>query len=440
VVPIARPPFEHGEVVVEHGVIQAIRPAGHRSGADVHDYGDAVLMPGLVDAHTHLEYTALRGYIEDLPFFPWIRSLTAAKSLLSDDDWLASTRLGAAECIASGITAIGDNTDAGFTAQVAAEYGMRAAVYQEVFCVHQDDPVDQILRTLLGKVAVLRRWQSERVKVGVSPHAPYTVRPELFRELSALVQRGNLPGVSIHVAESAAETRFIQHGDGPFRDMYDRRGITWDTPFLSPTEYIVRTGILNNASLAVHCVHVNDVDLARLLQTGAAIVYCPKSNAKLGAGVAKLATWLATSGARVAIGTDSAVSNNTHDLFEEMRFGLMLQRASLEAVDVVTAPQMLDIATRGGADALGYGALAGTLSVGKQADIIAVDLSGSHTWPFTDPVSALVYSARCDDVRMTMVAGEILYEDGAFLTLDWPSVRKGSLAARSKTTMDKEDS
>jgi cytosine/adenosine deaminase-related metal-dependent hydrolase len=237
---------------------------------------------------------------------------------------------------------------------------------------------------------------------------------------------------SIHIAESPSESALTECGEGPFAEMYARRGITWEAPYRTPTEYAEQMGALGPYSLAVHCVHQTPGDIARLASTGAAIIHCPKSNAKLGAGIAPLALWLRTDGLRLGLGTDSAVSNNTLDLFEEMRFALLQQRAVQQDVEAVTARDVVRLATIGGASAMGLDAKIGSLTPGKRADLIAIRLDRPHTIPATDPYAALVYSARADDVLFTLGNGEILYDHGCWPTLDVGAILAGASAARTK--------
>ena len=430
VLPVDAAPLADGEVVVEDGLIAAVRPRRAPSG-ECRDFGEAVLLPGLVNAHSHLEYTALRGFLEDVPFFPWIRALTAAKASLDGDDWLWSARLGALECLAAGMTTLGDNTDAGVTMRVLAEAGLRGRVYQELFGIDDRDPVGPILDALRAKVAAHQQLASARVGVGVSPHALYTIRPALFEAVNAYAAAAGLP-TSIHVAESGAESALTERGEGPFAEMYARRGITWEAPRATPTEYAARLGALGPHALAVHCVHQTGADIARTASAGAAIIHCPKSNAKLGAGVAPLARWLRTPSLRVGLGTDSAVSNNALDLFAERRFALLTQRAVREEVEAVTARDVVRLATLGGAEAMGLAAQTGSLTPGKRADLITVRLDRPHAVPATDPYAALVYAARADDVRLTVCDGRVLYDDGAWPTLDAGAILAGARAARAK--------
>ena len=430
VLPVDAAPIEDGEVVIEDGVIAAVRSA-RTPASGRRDLGEAVLMPGLVNAHSHLEYTALRGFLEDVPFFPWIRALTAAKAALKPEDWLWSARLGAMECLAAGVTTLGDNTDAGVTMRVLTETGLRGTVYQELFGIDHREPVAPILESLRVKIAAHRRLASGRVSVGVSPHALYTIRPALFAALDEYVAGEGLP-TSLHIAESGSESALTERGEGPFAEMYTRRGITWEAPRMTPTRYAADLGALGPSTLAVHCVHQTLADIALLATTGAAVIHCPKSNAKLGAGVAPLAVWLRTPGLRLGLGTDSAVSNNTLDLFEEMRFALLMQRAATQEVEAVTARDVARMATLGGAEAMGLSHLIGSLTPGKRADLIAVRLDRPHAVPATDPYSALVYTARADDVLFTLCDGEVLYDNGVWPTLDPAAVLTGARQARAK--------
>ena len=434
VLPIAAPPIENGELIVDGDSIAYCGPERESSlsGSGIVNYalGEAVLMPGFVNVHTHLEYTALRGFLEDIAFFPWIRALTAVKANLNRDDWLASARLGALECIRGGITSIGDNTDAGVTAQVASEYGLRARVYREVFGIDHRQPVEERMAVLEAGIAEIAAYAGDLVEIGVSPHAPYTVRPELFHALARYCELNRLR-TSIHLAESPAESDLIMSGAGPFAEMFVRRGIEWATPGVTPTRYLADLGALTPNTLCVHCVHQSAVDIAIIERCGAAIAHCPISNAKLGAGIAPLRSWLELPNIPVGIGTDSAVSNNSLDMFEEMRFAIFAQRAQSESI-ALSAEQMVSTATRGGAMALGLQDRIGVLAPGMRADIAGVRLDTLNSSPATDPFAALVYSSRANDVCLTMVNGRILYRDGEFTVADSAEVMRIACEAREK--------
>jgi len=215
VLPVDGPPIENGEVVVSGDSIVAVGPASatRMDTPDSHDphnvldLGDAVLLPGLVNVHTHLDYTVMRGLLEDIAFFPWIRELTMRKAALIQEDWRASAILGAAEAVAGGVTTIGDCTDSGAACLGAKILGMRGIIYQEVFGIDELRSVSEIVAELVDKVARLRdETRGTALHIGISPHSPYTVRPALMQALAELAQSETLP-VCIHAAESRAAVR-----------------------------------------------------------------------------------------------------------------------------------------------------------------------------------------------------------------------------------------
>jgi 5-methylthioadenosine/S-adenosylhomocysteine deaminase len=433
VVPVDGPPIENGEVVVdEQGFLVSVSPiTGSNVGA--RDFGHAAILPGLVNVHSHLEYTLFRGFLDDLPFFSWIRTLTALKTLLSREDWVVSATLGAAEMLAAGITTVGDCADAGASLDALLASGMRGIVFREAFGITPNEAaVDDIVAHLDNKITAMRAQVTdagagERVTIGLSPHAPYTVRAPLFAALGKYASRNSLRQ-AIHVAETVAEDDLIRRGAGPFADMFARRGIAWTPPRTSPARYVDEAGGFPEGgapTLAVHCVHT-DADDARLLSSrNVAVAHCPKSNGKLGAGVAPLTAWLAA-GLTVGLGTDSVASNNSTDMWEEMRAALFNARARAHDTGALSSSQALHLATLGGANALGLQNEIGSLTPNKRADLCVVDLSGPHLFPAgeDDPVAALVYGARAGDTLLTMVGGRVLYDagrqrrgEGAFPTL-----------------------
>ena len=286
VLPISGPPVEHGEVVIESGRIMEVRAAAATSNADVIDFGPAIIMPGLVNVHTHLDYTVMRGLLEEIEFFPWIRQLTARKAALTWEDWVASATIGAAEAVAGGITTIGDCTDSGAALQGAKALGLSGVIYQEVFGIDESSPIDAILQELRDKVYnLVAAAASTRLEIGISPHAPYTVRPALMAALAGYADQHELK-VCIHAAESQAEVELIRSGTGPIAAMFDRRGILWELPRSGAAMYLNSLGILGRKTLLVHGVQLAAEERTILEQSGVAWAHCPKSNAKLGNGVA----------------------------------------------------------------------------------------------------------------------------------------------------------
>ncbi len=440
ILPVDAPPLERGAVLVENGVILQVAPASQlTSFADaVCHLPDAILLPGLVNVHTHLDYTLMRGLLEDIEFFPWIRELTARKAIVAWEDWVASATIGAAEAVAAGITTIGDCTDSGAALFGAKALGLRGIVYQEVFGI---DPKEAAVRAIIAeldlKVSGLEQEaEGTRLTVGVSPHAPYTVRGELFTALGEYAARKGLR-LCIHAAESQAEGALFRAGTGGIAAMFQRRGIPWEPPGESTVSYLARHGCLSPQTLLVHGVGVSASDRHLIQETGVAWAHCPKSNAKLGNGVAPLNLLRGRTGENpVGLGSDSVASNNGMDLFEEMRFAVLIQRASRRKIEGLGAKEAVEMATLGGARALGLENQIGSLTPGKRADLCAVRINTLNSIPAYDPHNALVYAASASDVLATWVDGEPIYVRGEggsslsfFPNLDLSEARDRLLAA-----------
>ncbi len=423
VLPISGPPIEEGEVIIEGDRIVEVHPAKARSGSGARDLGDAILMPGLVNVHTHLDYTVMRGLLEDIPFFPWIRELTSRKAGLTWEDWIASATMGAAEAVAGGVTTIGDCTDSGAACQGAKALGLSGIIYQEVFGIDTRRTTAEIVAELANKVSRLRReCAGTLLEPGIAPHAPYTVRAELFQALNDYARREALP-VCVHAAESRAEAELLRSGVGAIAEMFARREIQWQAPGVSTVAYLDGLGILGPHTLLVHGVNVSAGDRHLIRQQNVAWAHCPKSNAKLGNGVAPLGILCdfrrhedetrPVNFGRMGLGSDSVASNNTMDLFEEMRFAVLMQRGARHRIEALSAQEAVEIATIGGARALNREHEIGTLEPGKRADLCAVRVNELHSAPAYDPYNALVYSARALDVILTLIAGQVRYDSEA---------------------------
>lgn len=413
--PISSPAITDAEIVVSDGLIAEVRPR-RIDGApalDAADLGNAVVMPGLVNAHTHLEYTLFRGLLDDLPFFAWIRELTDRRSRLSWDDWLASATVGAAEAAVAGITTVGDCAATGAAALGAAHIGLRGRVYHEVFGIDESVPVDAATQQALDDVAKLKRkTEGSRIQIGLSPHAVYTVRPALLRALGAAARQRGLFLCS-HASESVAECQLTSSGLGVIGDRLRERAIDWRPPGCTPVEHLARNGVVGPYTLLVHGVQATMGDTETVLQSGASWVHCPKSNAKLANGVAPLGLLASMSAGRLGIGTDSVASNNGMDLIEEARFALLMQRAATRNETALSASEVLGLATLGGAHALGIGDQVGSLQPGKRADLAVMRLDRIQHAPVHDPISAVIYAGSGRDFVLTVVDGEPIARRGA---------------------------
>lgn len=449
VIPVSSPPICEGSVVLDGERIQDLGPTAEmlRSypGQEVRDFRGAALLPGLVNVHSHLELTILRGYLEDLAFWDWIQRLTRTKyELLTREDLRISAQAGVCEAIRSGVTTLGDAMDLGTSLDALSASGLRGVLYQEVFSPRPEE-AEQRLAELEAKLANLEERigsatagrngpggdRSARINLGVSPHAPYSVSGTLFRRVQQWAASRGLP-VCIHVAESEDESLLIEEGRGPMAETLRSRGIQWSSPECSPVQYLHRLEVLSPGTLLVHCVRLRAADFPILKQSGVAVAHCPKSNWKLGHGWMDLEQ-VFHAGIPLGLGSDSVASNNSMDLFEEMRFSLFnpswfgRRDGPLDAGgtgEVFAAETALHLATLGGARALGLSGSTGSLETGKQADLIAVDLNRIHTMPVYSPVTAIVHSARSSDVILTMVGGEVLFEKGTVTTLDEADLKK----------------
>jgi 5-methylthioadenosine/S-adenosylhomocysteine deaminase len=414
--PVSSPPIRDATLVEREGRIAYVGPrANAPDGGDDVDLGEVILVPGLVNAHCHLELTAMRGFLDGLAFREWILRLTfSRRDVLSPDMLLDAARLGVREGIQHGITTFADTGDTGAGFDAMLELGVRGICYREVF---GPDPAhcDDAIAALAAKVSEMRTRATSLVQVGVSPHAPYTVSDALFRAASAFAAREGLP-LAVHVAESALESELVVDARGAFADGLRARGIAVAPRARSPVALLEHLGVLGPRALLIHCVRVDAEDVATIVRHECAVAHCPASNARLGHGIAPLGELL-DAGVRVGLGTDSVASNDRQDILDEARLASLVAAASSRRHDALSAARALELATSGGARALGLDAEIGTLKVGKSADLAAFPLL-SHRGPVHDPVAALVFAHAGAPAAFVAVAGRVLVRDGRVLDDD----------------------
>ncbi len=412
VLPISRPPIRDGTVVEFGGRITYVGPRRDAPPGQDRDLGAAVLIPGLVNAHTHLELTAFRGLLEALPFREWIAALQGAKTaVMTRARYLDAARSGIVEGLRAGITSYADSCDSGVALQAMRDAGVRGIMYQEVFGPSPDPAaVSDAARELRAKLAALEPLETDTQRLGVSPHAPYTVSDALF----ALVARAGRP-MAIHLAESAEETALVRDAAGPFADALRRRGIPVAPRAASPVRLLEKLGVLAAKPLLIHCVRADDADQRLIAAHDCAVAHCPASNAKLGHGTAPLTELLAL-GVRTGLGSDSVASNDRMDLLDEARLAALHQRARGGDFSTLSAARALELATLGGARALGIADRVGTLEVGKEADLAAFDLSDD---PGTiDPAATLIFGPTPRPALAVVIAGTVKLWDHALLADD----------------------
>jgi len=407
VVPVSEAPIENGAVAVAGDVIAGIGTqaeiVARFSEFRVESLGEAIILAGLINAHTHLELTAMRGYLEneERDFFAWLRKLTVARvERMTPDDIRVSATWGACEAVRAGITRVDDASDsATMSMRALQDVGLRGVVYQESFGPDAR-LVTENFEKLKVKLEELKSIETELVRAGVSPHAPYTVCGPQLELIADLAKSEGLP-LMMHAAESEAEEMFLREGCGVFAEGLARRQIEWKAPGVSTIQYLKQVGILETRPLLAHCIRVDDDDIETLRSYGAKVAHCPKSNAKLGHGRAPFARMI-EAGVAVGLGSDSVASNNTCDILEEARFATLLSRASGAPVSATAALE----------------AAAGRLSEGSPADLTAVALTGTHQLPSYDPIATLIFASSGRDVILTVVAGREVFRDGRVTTVD----------------------
>ncbi len=396
VYPVAAPPITSGAVLVgEDGRILAVgldTEVPSPPGVPNEHFPGAVLMPGLVNAHTHLELTGLAGQVDEPRFDAWIRSVRRLKKMRSAEDFHVAAKEGVRQCFAAGVTAVAETGDSGAVVRALDELGGRGVVFQEVFGPHLDQCEDSIA-ALANRVAMLETSASDRLRIGVSPHAPYTVSGSLYRAVAALARNEGLP-MAVHIAESQAEIEFLATGTGPFQEAWRKRGIPLPEPLgESPIAWLERHGILRPGLLCIHSVRIDESDIDLLARRECAVAHCPVSNRVHGHGDAPLRALL-DAGIPVGLGTDSEISASPTDLLAEAR--LARELAGLSAAEA------LHLATMGSAEAIGWGEAIGGLEAGRWADLVVRQSGGAVT---ADTVAEQLLHSTDEDVVLTAVAG-----------------------------------
>jgi len=414
VLPISSPPIHRGAVVIDGKVLVDVGEAAvlvaKFPSAEIKDYGEAAILPGFVNCHSHLEITAMRGALDEVEddFRTWLLRLNELRSKMTHADIAAAAVNGATEGIRAGVTCFGDIGRFGRAGvEALRSAGLRGVVFQETEFSPDDRTAQKDFDALIDKFEELRASGNELITVGLSPHSPYTVGPKLLGMIAEYAI-DNKVKLSIHAAESSDETALMNGGRSFFSEIYEKFGLEWKSPECSTIEYLARLGVLESKPLLAHCVTASSADIRSIVASGSAIAHCPKSNAKFGHGHAPFEEFL-DAGVRVGLGSDSVASNNVCDILEESRFAALGARNRVGRNRFVTAKEVLNAATLGGAKALGLDHVIGTLEAGKRADIAVVSLSNEAQKPVADIHAALVFSSNARDVLATMVNGRILH-------------------------------
>lgn len=377
VLPIAQPPLRHGWVEIENGRIVAV--GAHPVETPAHqvvDLGDVAILPGLVNAHTHLELSYLVGRVPAaIEFVDWIRAVVSTRRTQPDPrgfEIVAAVTEGIAQAVGAGTALVGDISNTMITVDALRASALNGVVFHELIRFHAPQP-DQVVADACAAIdayASSSHGADHDVRVGLAAHAPYSVAPSVFRAIYAAARAGGRGPVSVHLAESPAESEFIARGSGPWRSFLHDVGAwdpAWQPSGTTPVEYLDALGVLDEQSVVVHGVQMTAHDLATLARRGATLVACPRSNAHTGAGIPPVDAFYA-SGVRVAVGTDSLASTADLSVFAEI--------AALRRIaPTVLAARLLESATKHGADALGFGGDYGTIEPGKRGRLLAVSIT-----------------------------------------------------------------
>ena len=393
-----------GTDIVAVGPANALR-AAYRGDATI-DAGGGVVMPGLVNTHTHAPMVLYRGLADDLALMDWLQKyiFPAEAKTVTPEFVRAGTRLAVLEMIRSGTTAYADMYYfEEEIARVTRTAGLRAVLGQTIIQFPVPDaktPAEGLART----ERFIKEFAADELIVpAVAPHAMYTLDGATLKASRALADRHGVP-VLIHVAETREEV-------GIAREKYKA----------TPVEYLESLGFFGPRTVAAHGVHLTAADIGVLRRRGVGIAHNPESNMKLASGTAPVIE-LRNAAVAVGLGTDGAASNNDLDMFEAMRQAALLHKLQSNDPRALPAPEALAMATRDGARVLGLADRTGSIEVGKRADIIVVSMEAARQTPMYDPMSHLVYATRGDDVRTVMVNGRVLMRDRKVLTLDEPAI------------------
>ncbi len=412
--------LENHCVVINKGKIEAILPQiqceQQYQSSQVFNRPNHVLMPGLINAHTHASMTLLRGYADDMPLMQWLTEhIWPAEAKWVDEHFVrVGTKLAIAEMLRSGTTCFNEMyffpdvvAKAADQSGIRATVGMIALDFPTVWAQNSDEYIE---KGLLVHDAV---HHLDRVQTAFAPHAPYTLSDEPLKRIQTLADELDVP-IHMHIQETAFEVT----------ESLEKFG-------MRPIARLEALGLMTHRLCAVHLTQLNKAEINLLSERGVSAVHCPESNMKLASGTCPV-TQLLESNINVAIGTDGASSNNNLDMFGEMQSAALMAKSQSGDAAALSARSALEAATLGGAKAMALDHLTGSLEVGKAADMITVDLAQPSTWPVYNPIHQLVYSASRDQVSDVWVEGQHLLEQGLHLSLDLSQIMSESAQLASK--------
>lgn len=369
---------------------------------DIYQLTDHILIPGLINTHTHAAMSLFKGFADDLPLQDWLNDYIwpAEKEFINSSFVKDGSILALSEMIKSGVTTFNDMyffPDA--TAEAVKELGVRSNIGLVVLDFptnYATDPEDYLLKGFEFR----DKWRNEElITTSIAPHAPYSVSDEAFTLINTYSEELSM-NIHTHLHETQWE----------IEDSIEKYGIT-------PVQRLNNLGIIGPSLMAVHCVHLNDQDMATLAKNKVSIVHNPSSNMKLGSGIADIAKMLKQN-LNISLGTDSSASNNRLDMMEEMRLAALLIKGSTKSPELFSANEAIKMATINGAKALGLESIIGSIEKNKKADLVAIDLNSIENQPIYNPLTTLVYSSSRSDVSYVWIDGEIKLKDKKLVKID----------------------
>ena len=369
---------------------------------DIYQLTDHILIPGLINTHTHAAMSLFKGFADDLPLQDWLNDYIwpAEKEFINSSFVKDGSILALSEMIKSGVTTFNDMyffPDA--TAEAVKELGVRSNIGLVVLDFptnYATDPEDYLLKGFEFR----DKWRNEElITTSIAPHAPYSVSDEAFALINTYSEELSM-NIHTHLHETQWE----------IEDSIEKYGIT-------PVQRLNNLGIIGPSLMAVHCVHLNDQDMATLAKNKVSIVHNPSSNMKLGSGIADIAKMLKQN-LNISLGTDSSASNNRLDMMEEMRLAALLIKGSTKSPELFSANEAIKMATINGAKALGLESIIGSIEKNKKADLVAIDLNSIENQPIYNPLTTLVYSSSRSDVSYVWIDGEIKLKDKKLVKID----------------------
>lgn len=394
--------IDDGYLAVDGKVIEGVYEKRPGKKYDIEkDMRGKLLMPGLVNDHTHTAMVLMRGIGSGKPLQSWLEEMWAIEGRMRAEDIRVGMELALLEMIRSGTTCFRDMyLIPTAVVDTIEKSGIKATISRCITCFNPDEDYDKF-ENAIGSKALYDEYDGAfdgRLRIDFAVHAEYTANENIVKRYSEdAFKRG--ARMHIHLSETAKEQR----------ECIERHGKT-------PAEWFYSLGLFSNPTSAAHCVHLTQSDISLLRENGVSVIHNPESNLKLGSGIARIPEML-KEGLNVSLGTDGAASNNNLDMFEEMHTASIIHNGVMEDPTAISSADVIDMATINGA--LSQGRLdIGAIEKGMKADIIALDLSSPHSIPMLDPLAQITYSMNSSDVVMTMVDGRILYENGEYYTLD----------------------